>query len=1584
MHEIDKLWERKIKSILGILEAGEADHLEVASMAQQIGADYHGRFLVELLQNASDQARAAGMTTSEVVIVRTESFVAVSNQGHPFSDLGLKSITSIGLSPKDPQESIGNKGVGFKSVFQISAAPEIYSSSEFARKVTVDPYLRMRMSTDPFRDMEQESRLERVVREQLERSNGRYGTVTVDQALENVKAAAPFKFPITIGAEHFKSRLEEIGDIELGQTLVVLPLLEEVSVSEVVDRAIDEVIDPTGGSILFLPSVTTLRIIDRTRDINRTLTRQVLDTPRLITGEGFISTVAISITGDISPDIRMWRVMSRQFGTPDVVSTDEAARESADIHSCANTLPVKSWHEVRSAPVSVALPLLPASGDSTGTPFGAGGLICIGLPTKDGTGTPAWVDSHFHGTISRTGIDLSDNKYNALLFEQAVRLHSALIHDLKRSCEIGVRRSVTLAFERGKGPLADALYAEGGQAAGNVVLAADGVSYRDPAETTFLTPEDSEAIDRLEIDVADLHDSGLMLPDGLIAAEASVVLECLLGRRSDKEDATERFLSHSQDGYSILESLSLKRRDGGAEFWEQFLSWCVARFSESQLSEQRILPVRGARIARSSDKVFLPPARRFSLGSTQEEEDELSEIPDDVAPSLNFIDEAVVPVRKANSRDLTELAAKLATDSDSALVRRPRFDDLINGALGPLMQNLTSDRESLARGVQLLKLAATWMWRMTDAGRGRVQGDSLRLPVSTAGGQYWKWVLPSTIYFGNGWLGESRDSLFSAAYGDQEDRLLVPWDQFLSEIGPVHDQETWINTLKAFGVADSPRIKQPTSGRNTRHFLSWSYQTLAIATSGCPIPEAEEFWEGYLDDARRRSARTRSGQPYSFSSITWIDRLENPESRAAIVKLMLLNPGEYANESEAMIWRQDGHSDRTTTKSFWARVIHGKKWEVIPTQHGDVPSENSWIIGEDKGIRAAHRYGLLNIVASPFGESSKLLQNMGVEALPTASPARLLAELDEIGKRLQKCELDDPQSTLVLVQDLYARLQSNYNPDSAELPDLAGLLFPLIQHGGLVSAQGSQIGVAYLNNDQIRSGFIRGFDAALQWPLDTHRSTRALVQEIRRQLGDDAVTLVQEASVDTGFVESRTTMTQLHLSEWLEKEFPGESISTDIGCLIAYSGRVDTQPGGEQFSRIWQRFEQTKLASGDFPEISPMPYFYDEPNQTLQTSSKLSPHEILEASWMLVGQEYRDTWAVYARDLEHGRSSIFMRSRQITDARRQDVEIALGVSSSEKLQHVRSVCLAIAIDTQGATAMIDFQRSWDDNSRSIPQLCDWLGKPDLRPRFSQSTTMTEEPASLMLLDAVGIPVKSWQQARLSLGLPIWKFSHKQLAWNGVRSEVVAVMKTSVARSGRISLAAARPILESLTNCDAEEEFIGVREDQDPFPIVLATLGNSLDTRPDSTELEFIRTRLSTLMSNFKSPSSQRSLRDTPIRDIKVYLDGNDEDRSHDAKERFSDVTSLATELAATMGEQVDVDELASSDRIRLLRSGWWSNRFAILVPLQRSLFKDSPATARRMSKERVFRDPGPLNEMRARFPELRIVERPSRVLKNHS
>src|SRR4051812_44721566 len=111
---------------------GKADFARsVKSMTDHTVHEYGGRFLLELLQNGYD-AHGVEQTDGRIAIVLrhdegAHGSVYVANTGAGFTRSNVLAISNLGLSDKPVGEGIGNKGVGFKSVLQVSATPEIYS-----------------------------------------------------------------------------------------------------------------------------------------------------------------------------------------------------------------------------------------------------------------------------------------------------------------------------------------------------------------------------------------------------------------------------------------------------------------------------------------------------------------------------------------------------------------------------------------------------------------------------------------------------------------------------------------------------------------------------------------------------------------------------------------------------------------------------------------------------------------------------------------------------------------------------------------------------------------------------------------------------------------------------------------------------------------------------------------------------------------------------------------------------------------------------------------------------------------------------------------------------------------------------------------------------------------------------------------------------------------------------------------------------------------------------------------------------------------------------------------------------------------
>ncbi len=140
--EVDR-WSRLIArdaiaatSLVGQLKGNKA-------FIGQATRDYAGRFLYELLQNAYD-AHVAGASGAAYILldetVDEHGVLYVANAGKAFDYEDFRAISEIAQSSKQPGEGIGNKGVGFKSVLQVSEWPEIFSSSSASVRDSFDGY----------------------------------------------------------------------------------------------------------------------------------------------------------------------------------------------------------------------------------------------------------------------------------------------------------------------------------------------------------------------------------------------------------------------------------------------------------------------------------------------------------------------------------------------------------------------------------------------------------------------------------------------------------------------------------------------------------------------------------------------------------------------------------------------------------------------------------------------------------------------------------------------------------------------------------------------------------------------------------------------------------------------------------------------------------------------------------------------------------------------------------------------------------------------------------------------------------------------------------------------------------------------------------------------------------------------------------------------------------------------------------------------------------------------------------------------------------------------------------------------------
>ncbi|QGN47974.1 hypothetical protein GKC29_14710 [Micromonospora sp. WMMC415] len=103
------------------------------NLTEQAVRDYEHRAVVELVQNAHDAHDGEERTGRILVRLDPEEgehgVLYVANTGNGFGDSNFDAISDVARSDKRPDEGIGNKGIGFKSVLQLSRSPEVYSTS---------------------------------------------------------------------------------------------------------------------------------------------------------------------------------------------------------------------------------------------------------------------------------------------------------------------------------------------------------------------------------------------------------------------------------------------------------------------------------------------------------------------------------------------------------------------------------------------------------------------------------------------------------------------------------------------------------------------------------------------------------------------------------------------------------------------------------------------------------------------------------------------------------------------------------------------------------------------------------------------------------------------------------------------------------------------------------------------------------------------------------------------------------------------------------------------------------------------------------------------------------------------------------------------------------------------------------------------------------------------------------------------------------------------------------------------------------------------------------------------------------------
>jgi hypothetical protein len=124
--------DRIVKQNLGVYRASPSRLLEDVSQEAQVAADYRGRLVYELLQNADDAMGEGTSVEDRVSFLVTDHGLWIANSGRSLTDEDVQGLCGLGASSKVDahgvrRASIGHKGLGFKSVLEITSAPAAFS-----------------------------------------------------------------------------------------------------------------------------------------------------------------------------------------------------------------------------------------------------------------------------------------------------------------------------------------------------------------------------------------------------------------------------------------------------------------------------------------------------------------------------------------------------------------------------------------------------------------------------------------------------------------------------------------------------------------------------------------------------------------------------------------------------------------------------------------------------------------------------------------------------------------------------------------------------------------------------------------------------------------------------------------------------------------------------------------------------------------------------------------------------------------------------------------------------------------------------------------------------------------------------------------------------------------------------------------------------------------------------------------------------------------------------------------------------------------------------------------------------------------
>lgn len=993
----------EVRTFLAELANGTTNYRTVNSLTQQIEHQYHSRFVIELLQNAHDAVKAAahrGLGRIEFHLLTEEAehgVLYVANDGQPFRYQDFLAIARLGQSAKDPRESIGHKGLGFRSVLEIASAPEVYSQNSDDNRPAEDLFagFNFRFAPGVLGSLQEFLHVENLARaahplalagvpidlQEFDRTAilNRVRQEGFD-ASDEVRYLSPYLLPLPIN--DVPEGVRTFG--ERGFSSVIrLPLASAELTSTVADR----LLELDSEAVLFLDSLRTLRIHVSSRS-DRVLSRSATPEPNSLA-------VRVRIQERADIQIREFLTWRKTFG-------DNNAEDRNRILAAVKSLP-ESWHQLDRADLCAAV--------SCAEP--ANGRFFIYLPTDVLTATAAHLNAPFYGDLSRTGIDFT-LPINALFLDA---LREWLLDEIAPSLIGGSTQEAVALVD---------LLAPTGSMPPRII---EGQTTRLSKMPLLLTQhgwahaEDARPIPDLRsryLDSSRLRaratfkalDSSL---DTRLAS-ASKLITMLGGtdRPRDSEIA------------ATIERVALGEAEqiDWIEFWTD-VEHLLPR-NAAALRGRRVLLVQDGSLVASDPeqnqlRVFFPPLRADGEGS--DDPPAPADVPQTLQSRIAFLSDRI-PLRRALPNGRQErtpvrsyLQDQLVDDYGAEpILRRVVLPSLPKG-------EVALDSPEAVRCAEALDFA----FRIVASARERTTLlpllRDLRFPCR--GG----WLSAHDTTFGPGWPGRDGDRLCELlsevdtdlSRAELAQLLLPPDDRAWAGHGPT--LLGWASQVD-LGIATGLRVLED-PGWVGRCWLQRGFTPQLPSTPPSGIPA--ELWAQYADEVRSQINPAFVGTyRYDLEAppfVVGLDRVAMLSNRGLqnLTLVLLRSIGDWKSDwRRTSLTKADGQSHSLSIESFLSWAVGRLPWLWSLEGAPSTSIRDRWFVAAVAEPGQSHQYDHLKPV-SP--EIVRAVQRM------VPSPLPVLAELG-----LRVLDSETPTSNSQLLQDLANALdEGSVNPTNASV-----------------------------------------------------------------------------------------------------------------------------------------------------------------------------------------------------------------------------------------------------------------------------------------------------------------------------------------------------------------------------------------------------------------------------------------------------------------------------------------------------------------------------------------------------------------------